>query len=106
MAELSDPQLVDFCNATLRPLADRLQSLATLLPLAEAVYNARNLGTIINDGGAGNLIADGSDSDGRTRRVGGDVYNLITLVQDLQTFLTQGRKDVIAGWQVNGLQGV
>ncbi len=102
MAELTNIQLVEFCNTKLRPLADRLQTLALDAPLTEAVYTARNLGTIISDGGSSNLIADGSAVDGRTRCTGGDVWNLITLLQDLQTFLTQGRKDVIAKWQVNG----
>ena len=104
MAELNNAQLVEFCNKTLRPLADQLQTIVTKLPLTEAVYNARNLGTVITDGGAENLITDDSQSDGRTRVTGGDVFNLITLIQDMQTFLTQGRKDVIAKWQVNGLQ--
>ena len=104
MAELNNAQLVEFCNSTLRPLADNIQRLVTVLPLIEGVYNARNLGTVINDGGAGNFVADRSDTDGRTRVTGGNVFNLITLVQDMQTFLTQGRKDVVTKWQVNGLQ--
>ena len=105
MAELSDPQLADFCNTALRPLADKLQTLITQAPLAVAIYNARNLGTVLDKGGAGNLVEDGSAVDGRTRRSGGDIYNFVTLLMDLDAFMTQGRKDVIAGWQVNGLRG-
>lgn len=103
MANLSNPQLVHFCNEDVRQLADRLAALdAALTPFLET-YNARDLGTIIEAGGAGNLIDDGSEQDGRTRVVGGDVYNFVTLVQDLQTFMTTGRRDVIYRWQVNGV---
>lgn len=103
MAEHTNPQLVEFANSDLRGLADKLAALDALLAPIVATYNARNLGTIINDGGAGELIADGSQSDGRTRVVGGDVFNLITLIQDLQTFITSGRRDVIFKWQVHGV---
>lgn len=52
-------------------------------------YNQRDLGTIINAGGASELIADGSQTDGRTRVAGGDVFNEVTLMQDFLTFMTQ-----------------
>ena len=104
MAELSNPQLVDFANSYLRPLADALAKAHLDLQPVEDTYNARDLGTVINDGGAGNLIADGSVSDGRTRITGGDVFNFITLINDLQGFLTQGRLDVIFKWQVHSVR--
>lgn len=102
MAEIANAQVTEFCNSDLRTVADLLQKLVILGPAHIATYNARDLGTIINDAGASELIADGSQVDGRTRCTGGDVFNLITLLQDLSTFFTQGRKDVIAKWQVNG----
>lgn len=102
MAELSNPQLVDFANAQARVVSDKLAALNTAAATLIATYNARDLGTVINDGGAGNLIADGSETDGRTRVTGGDVFNLVTLLADLDGFMTQGRKDVIAKWRVNG----
>ena len=100
--ELSNPQLVSYCNDDLRTLADNLYKLAYQIPGSVAVYNARDLGTIINVGGASNLIDDGSAVDGRTRCTGGDVFNMVTLLQDFNTFMTQGRKDVLAKWQVHG----
>lgn len=103
--EIQDAQLTNYCNEGLRPLADSLTRVDVLLPVLIAQYNARNLGTIINDLGANKLITDGSELDGRTRRVGGDVYNLVTLMQDLKTFLdAPGRRDVLNGWQVNGIK--
>lgn len=106
MAELVNAQLINFTNESLRVLADNLQVLSVALPQIVAVYNARNLGTVINAGGPSELLTDGSAVDGRTRVTGGDVFNLITLAQDLVAFLTRGRLDVIAKWQVNGLRGL
>lgn len=103
MADINNAQLTDHCNGDLRPIADLLQKLVTLGPVHIATYNARGLGDIINAAGSTNNVADGSDIDGRTRVTGGDVFNLQTLLADLGTFFTQGRKDVIAKWQVNGV---
>lgn len=99
---LNAPQLVEFCNSDLRQIADLLTRLNTRSEAAYATYNARNLGTVINDGGASNPVLDGSATDGRTICTGGDVYNMVTLLTDLATFMTQGRRDVLAKWNVNG----
>jgi len=56
MAELSNKQLTSFANNNLRIEADILQKLVISLPLHVAVYNARDLGTVINEGGASNLL--------------------------------------------------
>jgi hypothetical protein len=99
---LDNTQLVEFCNDELRQIADRFVTLNIRVDAAYAEYLARNLGTIINDGGSTNPVLDRSETDGRTIATGGDVYNLITLMQDFQTFMTQGRVDVLYKWQVNG----
>lgn len=103
MAEITNAQVVDLANTYLRQIADDLQSLVLNAPLVVATYTQRDAGTTITAAGASNLVADGSASDGRTRVTGGDIFNLITLLNDLVTFFTQGRKDVVAKWQVNGL---
>lgn len=102
MAEITNVQVIDLANNYLRPLADQLTILTERAAAAQATYTQRDLGTVINAAGASNLIADGSQLDGRTRCTGGDIFNMVTLLTDLATFLTQGRKDVIAKWQVNG----
>jgi hypothetical protein len=101
--DLDNPQLVHFANEELRTFATSLANLdKTIVPLLET-YNQRDLGTVINDGGAGNFVADGSASDGRTRVTGGDVYNLITQIQSLKQALdTAGVRDVIYKWNVRG----
>lgn len=102
---LDNPQLVEFCNDELRQIADLFVRLKIRVDSAVTEYNARNLGTIINDGGSSGPVLDGSAVDGRTIATGGDVFNLVTLMQDFQTFYTAGRNDVLFKWQVNGNRG-
>ena len=103
---LDNPQLVEFCNDELRQLGDMLTRLDLRANAAYAEYLARNLGTIINDGGSSNPVLDGSATDGRTICTGGDIYNLITAIQSIQTWFDEsGRRDVIAKWNVNGHKG-
>ena len=100
---LDSTQLVEFCNDELRQLGDRLKALDIRTAAAVAEYNARDLGTVINAGGSSGPVLDGSASDGRTVVTGGDVFNLITMIQELQTFFAvSGRRDVISKWNVNG----
>ena len=103
---LDNPQLVEFCNDELRQIGDRLTALDLRSAAAITEYNARDLGTIINAGGSTGPVIDGSATDGRTIATGGDVFNLITLLQNIQTFFdVAGRRDVIAKWNVNGHKG-
>jgi len=99
---LDNPQLTGFCNADLRQLGDLFTRLTTRSEAANATYLARNLGTVINDGGSSNPVLDGSATDGRTICTGGDVFNFATLLTDFEAFMTSGRRDVIAKWNVNG----
>jgi hypothetical protein len=99
---LDNSQLVEFCNDELRQIADRFVALQIRVDHAYQEYLARNLGDIINAGGSTNPVLDGSATDGRTIATGGDVFNLITLMTDLQAFLTSGRVEVLYKWQVNG----
>jgi len=103
---LDNAQLVEHCNDELRQLGDLATRFIARVKAAKAEYLARNLGTIINDGGASNLIIDGSASDGRTPCTGGDVYNFQTFLGNVETvFDAPGVADVIAKWNVNGHRG-
>ncbi len=102
---LDNPQLVEFCNDELRQIADRFVALKIRVDAAVEENNARDLGTVINNGGSSGPVLDGSSTDGRTIATGGDVFNLVTLMQDFQTFMTSGRIDVLYKWQVNGNRG-
>lgn len=103
---LDNPQLKEFCNDELRQIADKFVGLKLRVDAAVAEYNARNLGDVITAGGSSNPVLDGADADGRTIATGGDVWNLVTMLQDFQTFMTQGRVDVLFKWQVNGNRGL
>ena len=102
MAEITNPQVVNFANNDMRILGDMLTKLNIRSAAASATYSAADLGTVITAAGSSNLITDGSEIDGRTRCTGGDIFNMVTLLNDLATFMTQGRKDVLAKWNVNG----
>ncbi len=104
MAEISDPQVTSYCNDYIRTLADKLTTIDVILPDVLALYEARTIGTIVNEAGTINYIDDGSATDGRTRRTGSDLLNMVTLLQNLKAFLdVAGRRDVLVGWQVNAL---
>lgn len=77
----TNPQVVSFSNTRVRPIADRLFSLRIEAHALLDEYNAGDIGTKINDAGAGELIVDGSAVDGRTPITGGDIFNLVTAVQ-------------------------
>lgn len=100
---LDNVQLSEFCNSELRQVADKFVRLKIQIDSAILEYHARNLGTIINNGGSTNEVLDGSQQDGRTKATGGDVYNIISMMQDMQTFLaTDERLAKLYKWQVNG----
>lgn len=106
MSEIQNPQLSRFCNESLRVFADRLAYLDMVNASVAAQYNAENLGGIIDTAGAGSLITDGSETDGRPRVAGGDVYNLITLLSDFKAFMDAnngGRRDVLAKWKISSI---
>ena len=102
---IQNAQLSDFCNAELRQIADQLQRLKIRTAAATAIYYARNLGNVIDSAGPSNAVDDGADLDGRTIVTGGDVYNVVGLLNDLTTFLNSDRQQVIAKWNVNGHKG-
>ena len=68
MSEINDPQAVKFCNERLRVAADAaIQAYRTLKQL-KAEWEANNLGALIPP--TDDLIADGSQIDGRPRLSG------------------------------------
>jgi hypothetical protein len=102
MPEITNPQVVAFANNRVRPIADKLIRARRDLQAVVEEYTDQNVGSLIDAAGDGNLIADGSATDGRPRLAGGDIYNLITLLQDLDTFFNAGRVTVIDKAMGNG----
>lgn len=107
MKENTDVQVVKFANERVRIFADLLaKTRAAGISLVED-YTAQDIGTKIDTAGAGLLIADGSDRDGRSRITGGSIYNIITLAEQFvksngSEFIDAGRISVINSIKVNG----
>lgn len=105
--EITDAQVIKFANERVRVFADLMaKSRAMAVSIVED-YNAQNIGSKINNAGAGLLISDGSEKDGRPRITGGQIYNMITLAQDYVKsdntgFITTDRASVINGIKVQG----
>lgn len=89
MPEITDPQVIKFSNEKVRILGDHLYGLYLGLVDFETEYVAKDIGTLITNAGPSNLIADGSETDGRTRITGGDIFLLKILSDDLKFFLEQ-----------------
>lgn len=103
MAEINNPQLTSFCNERLRPFADRVAALDAEIPAILSTYIARSLETLITKTPA-DLIADGSDVDGRTRVIGDDVFKIIAFMNDFKAILDKlGARDIVFKWQVHGV---
>ena len=105
MAEITNAQVVAFANNRVRPLADKLNRARNEALEVLADYNAQGIGSLINAAGDSNLIADGSAVDGRPRMSGGDIYNLVTLIDALTTtsaFFTTDRATVVKKCVGNG----
>jgi hypothetical protein len=107
MAEISNAQVVEFANGRARPMADKLYNAYYSAKSVLQDYTAGDIGTKIGDAGSGNLVADQSDLDGRTRITGGDIWNLITAVEAFIAFVEGGpvpeldRLDVLTKPHVN-----
>lgn len=80
----TNPQAVNVVNAKIRPLADRLGQLYNLCKALQAEASAEGWAGMFV-GGAGNVIVDGAETDGRAIITDADVAAFIT---DIGTFLT------------------
>lgn len=86
----TNPQVINFANSRIRQMADRMFSLHLESVAVLAEYNAGNIGTLISDVGAGEIISDGSATDGRTQITGGDIFNIMTAIQAYIAFINNG----------------
>lgn len=107
MAEINNSQVVLFDNEQVRGMADSLYKAYWQAKQFLLNYNSDSIGSLINDAGSSNLVADGSEADGRTRITGGDIYNLVTAATAFIAFVegesvaTADRTTVITKPHVN-----
>lgn len=84
----TNPQAVFIANTKVRPLANRFGQLYNVCRAIQAEAAAENWGVLFA-GGAGNVIVDGSDIDGRTPITDADVISFNTVVTAYVTFMEQ-----------------
>lgn len=105
MPEIVNPQLRVFSNEEVRDIADKLYGAYYAAKNTHLEYFNQGIGGIIDAGGASNIIADGSSTDGRSQITGGDIYLLIGILEGFMAFLeANGRLAKLADIQVNGLR--
>jgi hypothetical protein len=84
MAEITNPEAVRFCNERVRVAANKLNAAYKFAKEVQAEWFANDLATIIAYNN-GDLVVDGSATDGRHPISGIDVNNLITRLSELTT---------------------
>ncbi len=87
MAEINDPQLARFCNEKIRPLANALWESYFRSDALVEDYDVVGIDTILGKAADEDLVADGSESDGRTRISAQDVRNMHKLLDEFKNFL-------------------
>lgn len=75
----TNPQAVLISNTKIRPLADAAAKFYNLCKIYQAEAQAEGWSAMFV-GGAGNVVADGSDVDGRTQVTDADVTGFITFI--------------------------
>lgn len=81
---MNDPQAINFGNARVRPVCDRVAGLYSSIVTLASEFQAKGLDQIIPDDDAV-IIEDGAGqgSDGRSPMTGHDVHQIIGLATDL-----------------------
>jgi hypothetical protein len=108
VAEITNSEAVRFCNERVRVAADKLAQLYYTAKSVSQEWTANGLGDIIAYNN-GDLVVDGSASDGRHPISGIDVNNVITrlteIVADMEA--NSGAKlNTVLAVAVNGVRGV
>ena len=78
MPDITNPQVIRFCNEHARRVADGWCSLYNAMKTATSVWTGQGLGTLTPN--TADLIADGSDVDGRGRLTGAQLTSLKTIM--------------------------
>lgn len=82
MADNTNPEAIRFANTRLRVVADMLAQAYYASKAAQAEWYANNLGALFP---SGDVVIDGSETDGRHPIDGNDAANLITRASELVT---------------------
>src|SRR4051794_23176671 len=85
MAEITDPLIVNWANERARVLADRLRGAYDALASYRTDYAAQGIAAAISAAGGSDLIADGSEDDGRPRITGDTLINFKAALDQIDT---------------------
>lgn len=102
MANIVSPQAVNFCNQKARTIADLISALDRTIPqfLLDVVRDFEN---VTGGNVDGDVIVDGSASDGRTQRTKLNVAELKFVAEQIKaTIDVDNRRALVNGWRVNG----
>jgi hypothetical protein len=88
MADITNPQAIDFCNDRARPLAKKLLKAIQASREFDLDYGAQAGDTLFPN--TADLVADGSENDGRPRVQAQVVRALRTQAIDLLTWAATG----------------
>jgi len=109
MAEITDPQIVKFCNEKIRPLADSVYSSYYKSLSLVSDYVSGDIAGNLQKWASDDLVADGSEVDGRTRLTRQDLEYEYKILFDFIAFLeaevTSGvsRLSIISKSHINSL---
>jgi hypothetical protein len=87
MADITNEQVIAFCNNFIRPHAERMRALDVQGDTALVTWFGQIAALCPNDSSP---IADGRENEGVSRLTGADVNNFITQVAAYQTALNAG----------------
>ena len=85
MADVTNPQLVLWANQRVRPLVNKLQNILLSAQQFQTDYANQSISSQITTAGGANLMADGSDVDGRPRVSGTQIQNLKAAIDQIVT---------------------
>ncbi|CAB4130891.1 hypothetical protein UFOVP124_40 [uncultured Caudovirales phage] len=99
----SNPQIIRFCNATIRPLADDVTRLAVAVSSVMVVVQAQGILATLQAADQSAVIDDGSVVDGRPPITVGQLLSFLSECQKAHTALdTTTAVQQAAAIQVNG----
>lgn len=84
MSDIVNPQVINYTNAVIRPLAEQMRSLKARTDAALVTWYAEISDNCPNDSSA---LADGREAEGVSRLTGADITNLVTQLAAYQTAL-------------------
>lgn len=89
MPDITNPDVIAYVNRVVRPIADRMIGLNATIDIEAATWFA-TISPAVAANADVDLIADGSDLDGRTQLTKADLVNFVTQMLAFQTQMDGG----------------